>query len=154
MAVYYMESSALVKRYVTETGTDWVRSLALPAAGNTLFIAQITGVEVVAAIALRARRGATSSAEAAAVAANFRLDFVRGYYAVPLTLAIITQAMDLTEKHGLRAYDATQLSTALQVQSECRTNGTPEPVFVSADVQLNAAATSEGLAVDNPNSHP
>lgn len=153
MAVYYMESSALVKRYVTETGTDWVRGLALPAAGNTLFIAQITGVEVVAAIALRARRGATSPADAAAVAANFRLDFVRGYYAVPLTLAIITRAMDLAEKHGLRAYDATQLSTALQVQLESRTNGTPEPVFVSADVQLNAAATAEGLAVDNPNSH-
>lgn len=153
MAVYYMESSALVKRYVTETGTAWVRSLVLPAAGNTLFIAQITGIEVVAAIALRARRGTTSPADAAAVAANFRLDFVRGYYAVPLALAIITQAMDLAEKHGLRAYDATQLATALQVQAESRSNGTPEPIFISAGVQLNAAATAEGLAVDNPNSH-
>ena len=154
MAVYDLESSALVKRYVTETGTAWVRGLVAPTAGNTVLIAQITGVEVVAAIALRARRGTTTPADAAAVAVNFRLDFVRGYYAVPLTLAIVMQAMDLTEKHGLRAYDATQLATVLQVLSESRANGTPVPVFVSADVQLNAAATAEGLTVDNPNLHP
>lgn len=54
MASYYLESSALVKRYVVETGTAWIRGLCASTSGNTLFIAQVTGVEVVAAVALRA----------------------------------------------------------------------------------------------------
>jgi predicted nucleic acid-binding protein len=154
MASYYLESSALVKRYVVETGTAWVRGLAAPASGNTLFIAQITGVEAVAAITLRARRGATSPSDAVAAIANFRRNFALGYYALPVTLAVIGRAMDLAEKHGLRGYDAVQLATALQVQSQRRSNGLPAIVFVSVDAPLNAAAAAEGLAVDDPNAHP
>lgn len=154
MASYYLESSALVKRYVVEAGTAWVRGLSAPASGNTLFIAQITGVEAVAAITLRARRGATSPGDATAAIANFRRDFVLGYYAVPVTLAVIGRAMDLTESYGLRGYDAVQLAIALQVQTQRRINGLPAIVFLSADAHLNAAATAEGLAVDDPNAHP
>lgn len=36
MAVYVVDSSALVKRYVRENGTAWVRGLTDPAAGHTL----------------------------------------------------------------------------------------------------------------------
>lgn len=154
MASYYLESSALVKRYVVETGTAWVRSLAAPAAGNTLYIAQIAGVEAVAAITLRARRGSTTPGDAATAIANFRRDFVRGYYAVPVSLAVIGHAMDLAERHGLRGYDAAQLATALQVQSQRRINGSPALIFLCADGTLNAAAAAEGLVVDNPNAHP
>jgi len=46
------------------------------------------------------------------------------------------------------------MATALQVQAECRLESTPEPTFLSADTNLNAAATAEGLTVDNPNLHP
>ena len=152
MASYYLESSALVKRYVVETGTAWVRGLVMPASGNTLFIAQITGVETIAAITLRARRGATSPGDAATAVANFRRDFALGYYAVPVTLAVIGQAMDLTERHGLRGYDAVQLATALHVQRQ--TNSLAAPIFICADANLNAAAAAEGLAVDNPNAPP
>ncbi len=132
MASYYLESSALVKRYVVEKGTTWVRGLAVPASGNTIFIAQITGVEAVAAITLRARRGATSLGDAVAAIANFRRDFALGYYAVPTTLGVIGRAMDLAEKHGLRGYDIVQLVTALQVQDQRWVNGLPAPVFISA----------------------
>ena len=30
----------------------------------------------------------------------------------------------------------------------------PPPIFGSADTELNAVAISEGLVVDDPNSHP
>lgn len=154
MASYYLESSALVKRYVVEAGTPWIRGLSALSAANSLVIAQITGVEAVAAITLRARRGSTTPADAAIAIANFRRDFTRGYYAVPITLAMIGHAMNLAEKHGLRGYDAVQLATALQVQSERRANGLPDIIFLSADNALSAAAAAEGLAVDNPNAHP
>ena len=111
-------------------------------------------MEAVAAITLRARRGATSPGDAATAIANFRRDFALGYFAVPITLAVIGRAMDLTETHGLRGYDAVQLATALQVQAQRQANGLPAIVFVSADNNLNAAATAEGLSVDDPNAHP
>jgi len=154
MVAYYLESSALVKRYVVETGTAWVRSLSASASGNTLFIAQIAGAEVVAAITLRARRGTSTSSDAAAAITNFRRDFALGYYAMPISLAVIGRAMDLTEKHGLRGYDAVQLATALQVQAQRQVNGLPSLIFISADANLNAAAAAESLIVDNPNAHP
>ena len=50
MAVQYFDSSAVVKRYVVEKGTAWVLNLTAPAAGNELFIAHVTGVEVVSAL--------------------------------------------------------------------------------------------------------
>ncbi len=40
MSVFYLDTSALVKRYVRETGTGWVRALADPGAGNTIILAE------------------------------------------------------------------------------------------------------------------
>jgi len=39
---YYLDSSALVKRYVAETGTDWVIDLCAPVAGHTLYTVRIS----------------------------------------------------------------------------------------------------------------
>ena len=51
MASYFLDSSALVKRYAAETGSAWVESLTDPRAGNRIYVAAIAHVEVVAAIA-------------------------------------------------------------------------------------------------------
>lgn len=50
MAFYYVDSSALVKRYIRETGSAWVLSLFDPSLNNDVLIAAITGVEIIAAI--------------------------------------------------------------------------------------------------------
>ncbi|MCI0711126.1 MAG: type II toxin-antitoxin system VapC family toxin [Chloroflexi bacterium] len=55
MSHFYFDSSALVKRYLRETGSAWVRSLASPSAGHTIVVAAITRVEVAAAFAARHR---------------------------------------------------------------------------------------------------
>ena len=55
MAGYFVDSSALVKRYVNETGSVWLSGLVAPSAGNDIYIARITTVEVIAALTRRAR---------------------------------------------------------------------------------------------------
>ena len=55
---YFVDSSALVKRYVRETGTVWVRGITRHRSSTVISIALITAVEVTAAIARR--RGQTS----------------------------------------------------------------------------------------------
>jgi len=53
MSAYFFDSSALVKRYVREKGTDLVKAIIDPDAANEIYIARISGAEVVAAIARR-----------------------------------------------------------------------------------------------------
>ena len=53
VAVYFFDSSALVKRYAQETGSEWVMATTEPQTGHILYIAWITAVEVVSAITRR-----------------------------------------------------------------------------------------------------
>jgi len=62
--------------------------------------------------------------------------------------------MRLAESHGLRAYDAVQLATALEVNASWAPIGLGGITVISADQDLNAAATTEGLCVDDPSVHP
>jgi len=69
-------------------------------------------------------------------------------------MAIVDLACELLERHPLRGYDAMHLATALVVQQSLQRRSLPTLVFISADDSLNAAASAEDLAVDNPNDHP
>ena len=73
---------------------------------------------------------------------------------IELTPSVIQRAMSVAETHGLRGYDAVQLAAALEVNAIARNSGLTSIIFVSADNELNAIATSEGLAVENPNLYP
>ena len=114
MAAYFCDASSIAKRYLQEVGTAWVQSLADPAAGNYLYLARITTVEVVAAVTRRQRGGHLSPAVAAGILAQFRQD-LPAYGIVEITPALLSHAMTLAETHGLRAYDAVQLAVALEM---------------------------------------
>ena len=53
----------------------------------------------------------------------------------------------------LRAYDAVQLATVLEVHNERTALGLSPLTLLSADTDLNDAAIAESLIVDNPNNH-
>jgi predicted nucleic acid-binding protein len=153
MAAYFLDTSGLVQRYVAEIGTAWVTSIMAPAAGNLLHVSRLTGVEVVSALARRARARSLSAAHAAAAKARFQADFTTRFHIVGITVALVKQAMALAEAHGLRGYDAVQLAAALQAQRRCFAQG-QSLMLVSADAELNTAAVAEGLRVEDPNMHP
>jgi len=66
VTVYFCDSSALVKCYVQEPGSAWMLTLLDPTAGHHLYVASITGVEVIAAVARRVRRGDITTTDGAA----------------------------------------------------------------------------------------
>ena len=154
MPAFYCDSSALVKCYRQEAGTAWMRQLTAPNSGNTIYIAQIAGVEVVAAITRQRRRGLLVPADAIAAIDAFRQDFQALYYRVALSEALIFDAMSLAEQHGLRGYDAVQLAAALQILRQRVAAGLTPQTFVSADAELNVAAAVEGFIVEDSNQHP
>ena len=148
MANYYLDTSALVKRYAREVGTPWV--LGLFESGNDIHIASITGPEIIAAFHRKARLGEISDEAAAQASENFKEDYSGAYQIVEISQGLIESAMSLAETHNHRGYDAVQLAAVTQLKN---TGGLNDLIFVSADTNLNVAATSEGLVTDNPNDH-
>ena len=143
-----------MKRYASETGTIWVRSVTSPGDGHILFVALISGAEVVAAIAKRERLGSLSSADAQQAISDFQNHFQAQYSVIALTQEIVERAMALAPKQSLRGYDAVQLAAALILNDELIASGNGPITFVSADNDLNNAAAQEGLAVEDPQAHP
>lgn len=88
MAVYFLDSSALVKRYINETGSAWVVELFAPTLNNEWFVAAITGVEIVAAITRRARNGSIVAADAALVCHQLRSDLQTDYQVIEIRASL------------------------------------------------------------------
>jgi hypothetical protein len=59
----------------------------------------------------------------------------------------------LTRRQKLRGCDAIQLASALALHDALRQNDLPGITFVCADDDLLSAASTEGLAIENPNLH-
>jgi uncharacterized protein len=153
VAAYFLDASALVKRYVTETGSVWVTGLLVPASRNRLYIARITGAEVAAALTRKERGGHLSTTATDAAIASFRHDYANRLRPVEITAALIVDAMRAARAHGLRGYDAVQLAAALYANRRRVTRNLAPLIFVTADVRLLAAGQAEGLTTDNPNNY-
>jgi predicted nucleic acid-binding protein len=154
VADYFTDSSAVAKRYLNETGSRWMKGLFTANPPHRFFAVATIGVEVVAAISRRARGGTISQVDAAAFCTIFLADLRADFRIVPVTDALLSQAIRLAQFYGLRGYDAVQLAAANEVSRLRVTAGAAPIIFVSADQELNAAAQSEGLVVDDPNAHP
>lgn len=153
MAAYFLDSSALVKRYAREQGTAWTIGLFRRAAGNRLYVARITGVEAAAALARKSRGGHLTTNEATRALARLRRDLGGRLRIVEITPILLTDAMTLAEKHGLRGYDAIQLAALLEANGERVRLKLPPLTLIAADAELLAAGVAEGLATDDPNLH-
>jgi predicted nucleic acid-binding protein len=153
-AAYFVDSSALVKRYVQETGTSWVRRLTRRRPSTIIYVAHITAVEVTSAVARRRKGRTLIAAQASSILRRFHQHLAGRYTVIEMTPALFTEAMRLANTHALRAYDAVQLSAALEINQKERDAGFAPVALISADQALNDAATAEGLAVDDPRLHP
>jgi predicted nucleic acid-binding protein len=154
MTHYFLDSSALVKRYIVEVGTSWIRSVTLPSVGNSIIIAHITQVEVVSGAMRRKREGTITARTARATRILVDRHASRVYRVIGLTGQIVQHAEDLLEAHSLRAYDSIQLASALASNTRLIAAGLSPLMFISADSRLLSAAAAEGLVTDDPNAHP
>jgi uncharacterized protein len=117
MSVYYLDTSGVVKWYVTETGSAWIKALTDPASGSECWCATPTAVEVLAAFYLRMRTGTLSLAQAQQAERAFRREMQSLFQRFRTTGAIVHRAMDLVPLQPLRAHDALQLAAALHLQT-------------------------------------
>ena len=128
MAAYFVDSSALVKRYVSEAGTAWLQSILDPQTHNPTISARATWVGVLSAFARRQREGTLLPNQVVQAARFFRYD-------------LDTQ------------YQVVELASALRILPVFARISSTSLVFLSADDRLLCAASAEGLAAENPDHH-
>lgn len=152
MTALYFDTSALVKRYLSELGSAWVQSMCDPQAGNVISVCDLTLVEFASTIARRVREGTVSQRDTDILTERFITDFKRQYLSISLESRVMIAAHDqvLGSPVPLRSLDAIQLACAIEARLML-----DEPItFVTADKHLLEAAKSEGFAAENPNDHP
>jgi len=154
LSAYYFDSSALVKSYVVEAGTTWVRNILTPSSGHDIHALLIAQVEVTSAVARRRKNGTLTPSDAMAILSQLDENFLNDFLVIDVSGQILGLASSLIDRHALRAYDGVHLAAAIQLNQVRLDVGLPEITLVSADRDLNAAAEAEDLAVEDPNQHP
>lgn len=151
MAAYFLDSSALVKKYIEETGSSWVARKTSPGKGDALYCSVVTQIEIVSALSRRTRMGNLDLVGLNDCVKLMRKDMKRLFQVVSLNEAVVDRALSLAEQYALRAYDAVQLASAMEVNTHRRALGGADLALVSSDIALNTCAAKEGLTVLDPN---
>ncbi len=150
---FYLDASAMVKRYLAEIGSAWVESLCSDETAHAIAIAHIGVVEVAAAFAAKRRGNNVTANEYETALVDLLRDAQVRYRLVIANPTLVDLAIQLTRRRKLRGYDAVHLACALAVNKPLVEHGLSPLTFIAADGDLLAAAEAEGLAVDNPNNH-
>ncbi|CAK0780763.1 PINc domain-containing protein [Gammaproteobacteria bacterium] len=142
MKAYFFDTSALVKRYITEIGLQWTQASTNPQEGNKVILARITWVEMLSAFSRLKRESAIDETVFNIALQAFEFDWDTQY-----------QIVEFDKILAERAYDSVQLASALKIH-QIYTKMVPGFfIFVSADDRLLTVATSEGMHVENPIVH-
>jgi len=136
--VVYFDTSALVKRYITEDGTPAV--CACWDAADVAVSSWLLYPEMIATFARKRREVIIPAALITTAEDAFRRDWLT-LARVACDDALIVRIDALHARHALRGADSTHLAAAVTYRDLCG-----EPItFVCADVQLRAAAMAEGF---------
>lgn len=136
----FADSSAIVKLYADEAQHAEIRAL------GAMYVSQMCRVEVPAALWRKNRMGQLSDEHSRLLVRAFEADLFDGtgpLAALLVTTDLLEAAATLVSRHGLRAYDAVQLASALAaraVDPGCDS-------LAAFDRELRQAAVREGFAL-------
>jgi uncharacterized protein len=142
--ILYMDSSAIVKRYVYERGSVEVQNAVEHA--NAIGTCVVSRPEVAATFRKAVRTRTITEADARTAFRRFSRgwpDLVR----TRVTERLMKHAADLAWSHGLRGYDSVQLASAAAWQQSIGRHLT----LATFDLRLWEAAQRIGLFVFPPN---
>lgn len=135
----YIDTSAMVKRYVRESGGPAVRKLV---ARYSLVSSVILPVELYSAFVRRTREGSLATVALPRLFTRVGADRTR-WTLIGTTPEVVNEAQSLVENYPLRALDALHVASARVFQQQMQ----GPLLFISADRRQLAAASREGLRV-------
>lgn len=145
MGILFFDSSALLKRYIVERGTE--RVLELVDGNDRITVSRLAHVEIVSVVVRRAKGGDIDEDHASEVISTLEEELRTRFSVTEVQSSTLTRAVDLVKSRGLKAADAIQLVCGLAAASGTNRDGF---AFVCSDVALNMAAQEEGLRVLDP----
>lgn len=139
----YLDSSALVKRYIEEEGSDKVNALLQqePVAAAS----RLAYPEILAAITRRHKAGDIETPAFERVRRIFKADWA-SLVVVEMRAEVFRFVDRIIERHALKGADSVHLSTALWLKEVMK----EDVVFVASDMELLKAAEAEKLKIVNP----
>jgi hypothetical protein len=146
MARYFLDSSALVKRYHQESGSSDVEGL-FQGPDSRFFISRLALVEVHSSFARLVREGILTGTDFNKLISRLEGDVASGVLAVAaVSSRRLEAASSILRTHGLannvRTLDAIHLATAQALHGRSRI-----AAFVAADKKLLASAAASGLSI-------
>lgn len=130
----YLDTSSLVKLYVSEPGSDLVGQLV---GGATVIATSVVAyAETRAALSRLRREGALSASNLASAKRDFEEQWPT-YLTLEVTDSLCRAAGELAEKYRLRGFDSIHLASFGEI---ARRAGPGDTKFSSFDNQLNRAA--------------
>jgi hypothetical protein len=139
----YLDSSALVKRYTEEAGTDSVKSIL--ATSGLITTSKLTYPEILSALMRKVHSGEIEKKTFHGIVDKFDKDW-NHILVLDFHNDLLPIVKTLIQKHPLKAADAIHLSSALWLKLSSKANVT----FVASDSNLVKAAEAEKLQVMNP----
>jgi len=136
--ILFCDTSALIKLYVREEGTDTVTALAT--ASDIVALCRIAWVEVMSAMARRAREQPEDTQAIDEARRRFAADWPH-YLTMEVTQELVELAGDYADTFALRAYDGVQLAATQLAHREMP----GELKFACFDVRLAKAARVLGI---------
>ncbi len=141
MALYYLDTSALVKLYVHEAGTDRMRRLVTFNPADKFVILSLAQVELQSAVRRRERAGDFPKAIADRLLGIFQDHLAGVFQQQRIGDVEIQSACSLIDRFGLKTMDAIHLAAFLTLSMKAGTEATLE----SADEELLRAAEAQRL---------
>jgi predicted nucleic acid-binding protein len=155
--VLYLDSSALIKNYLNEPGTQKLQATLKrkTEAGAALFSSVLTYAEMHAIVARKLRETTISKTTAARIQEEFDDDWLFTFSGVEASSAVLGLVRSVVDASPLRGADALHLASALWVRDMSRLgvksgSYSGELAFVSSDRQLLAAAKKQGIVTFDP----
>lgn len=141
----FCDSSALIKRYVAETGSDQV--LNLLAAAELIVVSRLAYPEIVAALGRKHREKGLTAPDHRLALERFEHDW-RELLVVELLEEFQPLVRQLAARHSLKGADLVHLASAIWIGKSVNRRVT----FLGADARLQRAAAAEKLQAVNPES--
>ena len=136
----YIDTSALIKHYVAEDGSDYVNDLIADA--SIIATGLITRAEMTAGINRLLRMNYISKEHYSISLRDFRSDW-NHYERIMISEEIVARADSLTCEYTLRGYDSVHLACGLSWQDALQL-----PIaFATFDAELRDAAQKSGVQV-------
>src|SRR5262249_24432606 len=153
MRLFFLDGSALAKRYVAEPGTPLVDHLFNQVAPDRLVVLNVGFAEVVSVLVRRKNAGVLSDATFAHALLQLGQEIIHAanLRKVETTNSLVIGALSHIQTHSINATDAVALHAALGLAHHLRGQG-DDLVLVASDQRLLRAAQAEGLSTFNPES--